>query len=89
MGAHLLPRECISAVWHVLSLSSLVPFHFVIAFVASIGKSALFVDSETAQKITVRVRRSRVDQRIEERGMDHGFCRAIPSTEFTSLTISN
>ena len=30
-----------------------------------------------------------MDQRIEERGIDHGFCRAMPSTEFTSLTISN
>ena len=55
MRAHILPRERISAVWHVLSLSSHFPFHFVIAFVAS----ALFVDSETAQKITLRVRRSR------------------------------
>ena len=59
MRAHLLPRERISAVWHVLSLSCHFSFHFVIAFVANIGKSASFVDSETAQKITVRARRSR------------------------------
>lgn len=59
MRAHLLPRERISAVWHVLSLSSHFSFHFVIAFVARIGKSALLVNSETAQKITVGVRRNR------------------------------
>ena len=50
MRAHLLPRERVSAVWHVLSLFSHFPFQFVIAFVASIGKSASFVDSETAQR---------------------------------------